>query len=61
VLERYRDRDDYLARVRVEAERLAAARYLLDEDVEVVVGHAAARWDMLVPAGAVAAATTKRG
>ncbi len=61
VLERYRDRDDYLGQVRVEAERLAAARFLLDEDVEVVVGHAAARWDMLVPADALAAATTKRG
>jgi hypothetical protein len=50
VEERYRDRDDYLARVRAEAEQLTTQRYLLDEDVEVVVEQAAARWDALVPA-----------
>ena len=48
--ERYRDRDDYLARVRVEAGRLAAQRYILDADVEVLVANAAIRWDALVPA-----------
>lgn len=50
VQERYRDRDDYLGRVRVEAERLATQRYLLDEDVDVVVAQAAERWDSLVAA-----------
>ena len=50
--ERYRDRDDFLGRVRVEAGKLVEQRYLLDEDVEVVVGQAAARWDALVPTAA---------
>lgn len=35
--ERYGDRDDYAARVRVEAQRLADAGYLLEEDVYTVV------------------------
>jgi hypothetical protein len=43
--ERYAGRDDYLARVRVAAEQLAAERYILAEDVDLVVGDAAARWD----------------
>ena len=45
--ERYRDRDDYLARVRAAAEDLVARRYLLAEDVDTVVAHAAERWDAL--------------
>jgi hypothetical protein len=47
--ERYRDRADYLARVRAAAEELVAQRYLLPEDVEVVVSNASVRWDALVP------------
>jgi hypothetical protein len=43
--ERYRDRGDYLARVRAAAEQLVAQRYLLPEDVDTVVADAAARWD----------------
>jgi hypothetical protein len=49
VEERYRDRDDYAARVREAAEALAAARYLLPQDVEVAVANALERWDALVP------------
>jgi hypothetical protein len=47
--ERYRDRADYLERVRAAAEELVAQRYLLAEDVEVVVRNCEARWDALVP------------
>jgi hypothetical protein len=52
--ERYRDRDDYLARVRRAAEQLARQRYLLDEDVELAVSLAAERYDAFAatPAGA---------
>jgi hypothetical protein len=46
--ERYRDRDDYLARVRAAAERLAAERYVLREDVDLCVALAAERWDAMV-------------
>lgn len=49
IAERYRDRDDYLARVRQAAERLAEQRYLLAEDVEPVVRHAAERYDAFAP------------
>jgi len=35
-----RDRHDYVARVRLAAERLVAQRYLRAEDVELVVGLA---------------------
>ncbi len=43
--ERYRDREDYVTRVRAAAEVLARQRYILDEDIEVVVANAAARYD----------------
>ena len=43
--ERYRSRDDYLARVRAAAVALARDRYLLDEDVELSVTIAARMWD----------------
>ena len=43
--ERYRDRDDYLDRVRQAAEDLAAQRFLLEEDIELCVELAAARYD----------------
>ena len=44
--ERYRDRDDYLTRVRAAAEVLARQRYILEEDVEVCVENAAARYNV---------------
>ncbi|MDA0270721.1 MAG: alpha/beta hydrolase domain-containing protein [Chloroflexi bacterium] len=47
--ERYGGRDEYLARVRSDAARLAADRYLLTEDIEVLVADAVARWDVMVP------------
>ncbi len=47
---RYRDRDDYLARVRAEAERLVAGRYLLAEDVDLVVRDAGERYDAFAAA-----------
>jgi hypothetical protein len=43
--ERYRDRDDYLARVRAAAESLAAQRYVLVEDVDLLVQTAGKRYD----------------
>ena len=43
--ERYGSRDEYLGRVREHALRLADERYLLDEDVEVVVDACARRYD----------------
>jgi hypothetical protein len=43
--ERYRDRDEYLARVRAAAEELAGQRYILDEDIDLAVNNAAARYD----------------
>jgi hypothetical protein len=45
--ERYRSRDDYLARIRTAAERLVAERYLLAEDVETSVTFAARLWNWL--------------
>jgi hypothetical protein len=43
--ERYRDRDDYEAQVRAAAERLAAERYILEEDIAVVIANCLARYD----------------
>jgi hypothetical protein len=43
--ERYRDRADYLNRVRTAAEELVADRYLLAEDVPLALAIAAERWD----------------
>jgi len=45
--ERYAGREDYEARVRSAAEELAAQRYLLPSDVEVVTKNAMDRWDAL--------------
>ncbi|MSQ30379.1 MAG: hypothetical protein EXR68_07840 [Dehalococcoidia bacterium] len=47
--ERYRDRADYLTRVRAATEVLAAQRYLLADDIGLVVENTMARWDALVP------------
>jgi Alpha/beta hydrolase domain len=43
--ERYRSRDDYLARVRQAGRALVAQRYMLEEDVELEVALAARAWD----------------
>jgi hypothetical protein len=43
--ERYRTRDDYLARVRKAIDDLVRQRYVLEQDVEMMVSRAAARWD----------------
>ncbi len=48
--ERYRDRADYLARVRAAAEALVARRLLLAEDVPFAVALAAARYDLIAGA-----------
>jgi hypothetical protein len=47
--ERYRDREDYVARVRAAAEALAAAGYIVAEDVEVATELAVARYDAVAP------------
>lgn len=46
--ERYASREAYLARVREEAEALVAQRYLLAEDVDLVVGSCGERYDAAV-------------
>jgi hypothetical protein len=43
--ERYRDRDDYVARVRAAATKLIQRRLMLQEDLEPVVRCAGAHWD----------------
>jgi Alpha/beta hydrolase domain len=54
IAERYRDRNDYLARARAAAEDLATAGYIVAEDVDVAVDLAAQRYDVLArqPVGA---------
>jgi hypothetical protein len=55
--ERYRDRDDYLTRVRAAAEQLAARCHVVPDDVDLLVRLAAERYD----AFARQAATTSPG
>lgn len=43
--ERYASKDDYLGRVRAEANKLAARRYMLEEDIEFCVEQAEKFWD----------------
>ena len=43
--ERYKSRDDYVARVRDAAQRLAAERHILEADVEIVVSACVERYD----------------
>lgn len=43
--ERYASRADYLSRVEVAAKRLAAERYLLEEDVPSIIAEASRHWD----------------
>ena len=45
--ERYASRDAYLTKVREAAQKLAAERYLLPQDVEPLVDHASVVWDNL--------------
>jgi hypothetical protein len=45
IAERYASRDDYLARVRAAAQRLAREGYLLEEDIDTSMGFAARMWD----------------
>jgi hypothetical protein len=45
--ERYASREDYLACVREAAQRLVDQRYLLPEDLEIVVENCAARYDVV--------------
>jgi hypothetical protein len=47
IAERYAGRDEYLQRVRSEAEALVAGRYLLAPDVAPIVARAGAHWDLL--------------
>jgi hypothetical protein len=53
--ERYRDRADYLARVRREAEAMVSVRHLLAEDIEAVVERAGVLWDFVHAPGPAAA------
>jgi hypothetical protein len=49
IAERYRDRDDYVARARAAARALAEQGYILEEDIDLAVDLAAARYDVLAP------------
>ncbi|MGH1491207.1 MAG: alpha/beta hydrolase domain-containing protein [Acidimicrobiales bacterium] len=46
--ERYADRNDYLAKIRVAAETLRDSRHIVDEDVDTCVQIAATRYDLLL-------------
>jgi hypothetical protein len=45
IAERYPSRDAYLGQVRAAAQKLAADRYILEEDIDLCVADAAARYD----------------
>jgi hypothetical protein len=45
IQERYRDRDDYLAKLRTAAEQMVKSRYLLEEDLPNVVKRGEQQWD----------------
>jgi hypothetical protein len=47
IAERYRDRDDYLAKLRVAGEALVKGRYLLQEDIDNVLKRGQAQWEFL--------------
>ncbi len=47
IAERYPSRAAYLERVREAAQKLAAARHVLDEDIEASVERAGRQWDFL--------------
>jgi hypothetical protein len=46
--ERYKDKEEYLRKVKQVAQELTGSRFLLKEDVEKVGAKAAARWDSLM-------------
>jgi hypothetical protein len=48
--ERYSGKAGYLEQVRLEAQRLVDAGYLLTEDLELVVDHASRRYQLLAAA-----------
>jgi len=48
IAERYRDRDDYLAKLRTAAQELIKGRYLLPDDMENVVKRGEAQWELLM-------------
>ena len=52
--ERYRDREDYLARARAAAQQLVAEGFLLEEDLELAVDLAAQRYDLVLAPSLVA-------
>ena len=45
VEERYAGRDEYLQKIRAAAVDLVKRRYLLEEDMELVMARARAHWD----------------
>jgi len=47
IAERYASKDEYLEQVRQAAQSLIQARYLLPEDLEEIVSHAAQHYDLL--------------
>ena len=47
IQERYRDRDDYLARIRATAQALVTDGFLVADDVNALVEHASAHWAWL--------------
>lgn len=49
IAERYGSREDYLARVGAASRALAAAGYLLEEDVDTSLAFASRMWDMWAP------------
>ena len=55
--ERYQSKEQYLALVRKAAEALAAQRYVLASDVDILVANAGERWDAAVTATAAATAS----
>jgi hypothetical protein len=44
--ERYPNREAYVTQVRQAGEQLARERYILDEDVDLVIAHAAEHYDV---------------
>jgi hypothetical protein len=54
--ERYRDREDYLGRIRASAAALLKDRFLLEQDVEDVMRRATQHWSYAVAAPSTAAA-----
>jgi alpha/beta hydrolase family protein len=47
IQERYRDRDDYLAKLRAAAQELVKGRYLLQEDIDNVIKRGEQQWEFV--------------